>query len=402
MNYLCAVDSYFPDYPGGTAKVALDIALLMREYGHQVTMICRAENGKGDTSTTTGPEGIRILRYKQPKLNNLSPFYTLNQIKAVEKAVRKLLPNINWDIVHIHSLFTGAGVMEALGDDPCYLCTVHSPVVAEQQVNWAHQGLIGKVKLLFGLRMLRRLEKKILNKASAIHVLSKFTSSQIQYFHHLTAKTTIIPHWIQPQYLRTKTKAQARKLLAWPRNTPILFTVRNHIPRTGLDIAIDAVVPLAIQKRCVFVVAGDGPMRTMLQQRARNAGAGPSQIVFTGHLSDEELMLAYQAADLFVLPTVELECFGLIILEALAMGCPIVATNVAAIPELLEPILPEFIVPANSVTAMRTKLQDYLEGRLVVPRQETLIDYVQRRYAKRVIGQQMMDLVTRLTVKQGN
>lgn len=399
MNYLCAVDSYFPDYPGGAARVALDIALLMREYGHQVTMICKAENCKGDTSTTTSPEGIRILRYKQPKLNNLSPFYTLNQIKTVQKAVRKLLPNINWDIVHIHSLFTGAGVMGALGDDPCYLCTVHSPVVAEQQANWAHQGFIGKAKLLFGLRILRRLENKILHKASAIHALSKFTRSQIQYFHGLADKTTIIPHWIQPQYTRTKTKAEARALLGWPRNTPILFTVRNHIPRTGLDIAIDAVAPLAIQKHCIFVVTGDGPMRTMLQQRARNAGAGPSQIVFTGHLSDEELMLSYQAADLFVLPTMELECFGLIILEALAMGCPIVATNVEAIPELLEPILPEFIVPANNVTALRTKLQDYLEGRIVAPKQETLIDYVQRRYAKKVICQKMMDLATKLTSK---
>lgn len=399
MNYLCAVDSYFPDYPGGTARVALDIALLMREYGHQVTMICKAEGGNHDASTTIESEGIRIHRYKKTNFNNWSPFYTINQIKTVEKAVRKLLPNIKWDIVHIHSLFTGAGVMKALGDNPCYLYTRHSPVVAEQQVNWAHQGLIGKVKLLFGLRILRRLENKILHKASAIHVLSKFTRSQTQYFHGLADKTTIIPHWIQPQYIRTKTKAEARTLLGWPRNTSILFTIRNHIPRAGLDIAIDAVAPLAIQKRCIFVVAGDGPMRTMLQQRARNAGAGPAQVVFTGHLSDEELMLAYQAADLFVLPTTELECFGLIILEALAMGCPIVATNIAAIPELLEPILPEFIVPANNVTAMRTKLQDFLEGKLVVPGQETLIDYIQRRYAKKVICQKMMDLLTKLTSK---
>lgn len=399
MNYLCAVDSYFPDYPGGAARVALDIALLMREYGHQVTMICKAESGNNNASTTIESEGIRILRYKKSKLNNWSSFYTLNQIKTVEKAVRKLLPNTKWDIVHIHSLFTGAGVMEALGDDPCYLCTVHSPVVAEQQVNWAHQGFIGKAKLLFGLRILRRLENNILHKASAIHALSKFTRTQIQYFHGLADKTTIIPHWIQPQYTRTKTKAEARALLGWPRNTPILFTVRNHIPRTGLDIAIDAVAPLTIQKRCIFVVTGDGPMRTTLQQRAKNAGTGPSQVVFTGHLSDEELMLSYQAADLFVLPTMELECFGLIILEALAMGCPIVATNVAAIPELLEPILPEFIVPANNVTAMRTKLQDYLEGRIVAPKQETLIDYVQRRYAKKVICQKMTDLVTKLTGK---
>lgn len=399
MNYLCAVDSYFHDYPGGTARVALDIALLMREYGHHVTMICKAENGQQDASTVIEYEGIRILRYKKTNFNNWSPFYVQNQIKTVKKAIHKFLPNIEWDIIHIHSLFTGAGVMEALGDKPRYLYTVHSPVVAEQKINWAHQGLIGKVKLLFGLRILKRLENIILHKASAIHVLSKFTKSQIQYFHGFADKITIIPHWIQPQYIRTKKKADARALLGWPQNIPILFTIRNHIPRTGLDIAIDAITPLTIQKRCIFIVAGDGPMRTMLQQRAIKAGAGPAQIVFTGHLSDKKLMLAYQAADLFVLPTIELECFGLIILEALAMGCPIVATNVAAISELLEPILPDFIVPANNVTAMRTKLQDYLKGKLAVPEQATLIDYVQRRYAKKVISQNIIDLMTKLTGK---
>jgi len=399
MNYLCAVDSYFHDYPGGTARVALDIALLMHEYGHHVTMICKAENGQQDASTVIESEGIRILRYKKTNFNNWSPFYVQNQIKTVKKAVHKFLPNIKWDIIHIHSLFTGAGVMEALGDNPRYLYTVHSPVVAEQKINWAHQGFIGKVKLLFGLRILKWLENIILHKASAIHVLSKFTKSQIQYFHGLADKITIIPHWIQPEYIRTQKKAEARALLGWSQNIPVLFTIRNHIPRTGLDIAIDAITPLTIQKRCIFVVAGDGPMRATLQQRAIKAGAGPAQVVFTGHLPNKKLMLAYQAADLFVLPTIELECFGLIILEALAMGCPIVATNVAAISELLEPILPDFIVPANNVKALRTKLQDYLKGKLVVPDQTTLIDYVQRRYAKKVISQKMIDLMTKLTSK---
>jgi glycosyltransferase involved in cell wall biosynthesis len=397
MNYLCAVDSYFHDYPGGSARVALDIALLMREYGHRVTMICRAENDHQDASNVVESNGIRILRYKKTNFNNWSPCYVQNQIKTVKKAVHKFLPNIKWDIIHIHSLFTGAGVMEALDDNPRYLYTVHSPVVAEQKINWAHQGLIGKVKLLFGLKILRQLENKILNKASAIHVLSKFTKSQIQYFHSLADKVKIIPHWIQPKYIRTQKKAEARTLLGWPQNIKVLFTIRNHIPRTGLDIAIDAIAPLAIEKRCIFVVAGDGPIRRMLQQQARNTGVSPEQVVFTGHLSENELMLAYQAADLFVLPATKLECFGLIILEALAMGCPIVATNAAAIPELLEPILPEFIVPANNVTALRTKLQNFLDNKLIVPEQETLIDYVQQRYAKNVVCQKMTDLMIQLT-----
>ena len=401
MNYLCAVDSYFNDYPGGTARVALDIALLMREYGHQVTMICKAENDcQKDALTAIESDGIKILRYKKTNLNNWSPFYVKNQIKTVKKAVHKYLPDIKWDIVHIHSLFTGAGVMEALGDKTCYLYTFHSPVVVEQKVNWAHQGFAGKAKLLFGLRILRQLENRILHKASAIHALSEFSKSQIQEFHGLADKTTIIPHWIQPKYVRTKNKAEARKLLDWPRNIPILFTVRNHIPRTGLDIAIDAVAPLAIQKRCVFIVAGDGPMRNTLQQQAKNAGVEQGQVVFTGHLPDEKLMLAYQAADLFVLPTVELECFGIIILEALAMGCPIITTNVAAIPELLNPILPDFIVPAYNVIAMRKKILDYLDGKLRVPKPQTLIEYVQQRFAKKAISQQITNLMTRLIGNQ--
>jgi len=394
MNYLCAVDSYFHDYPGGAARVALDIALLMKEHGHQISIICKAEKDQKETSTITESEGTRIIRYRKTNYNNWSPFYVKNQIKTVKKAVHKFLMNIKWDLIHIHSLFTGAGVMEALGDMPCYLYTFHSPVVAEQQINWAHQGFIGKAKLLFGLKILRQLENRILNKASAIHALSEFSKSQIQNFHGLAEKTTIIPHWIQPKYTRSKKKVEARKLLDWPQDIPILFTIRNHIPRTGLEIAIDAVAPLAIQKRCVFIVAGDGPMRNTLQQRTKNAGANPVQVVFTGHLPDEKLILAYQAADLFVLPTVELECFGLIILEALAMGCPIVTTNVAAIPELLEPILPNFIVPAYDVKALRKKILDFLDGKLEVPEQTALIEHIQRRYAKNVICKQIMNLIT--------
>ena len=82
------------------------------------------------------------------------------------------------------------------------------------------------------------------------------------------------------------------------------------------------------------------------------------------------------------------------------MGCLKLATNVAAIPELLEPILPDFIMPANNVAAIRKKLLAFLEGTLIAPEHTMLIDYVKQRYAKQVISQQMMDLVTKLAVKQ--
>lgn len=394
MNYLCAVDSHFYDYPGGTARVAWDISLMMREQGHDVTMFCKKpENGAIQTHQSE-KEGIRILYYQVPKSSRWNIFSGAHQIKAAFQAANEWLTETFWDVVHIHSLFTGTAVMKALTNIRSCVYTVHSPVVPEQKINWAHQGLIGRIKLCFGLNILRRYENRLLQKASAVHTLSEFTESQVHKFHGFENKTTVIPHWVRPEYKRSKTKQQARQVLQWPQNIPVLFTLRNCIPRTGLDIALKAVIPLALQNKCLFVIAGDGPLRKKLQQQAEKAGANPAQILFTGRLSDEKLMLAYQAADLFVLPTVGLECFGLIIQESLAMDCPVVATDIGAIPEILKQILPEFIVPAGNATILRTKIQDYLQGKLKVPSQNSLSEYVQRRYAKKIIYPKIVNLLT--------
>lgn len=394
MNYLCAVDSHFYDYPGGTARVAWDIALMMREQGHDVTVFCKKPENGTVRANRSEIEGIRIIYYQASKSPRWNIFSGAHQIKAAFKASNERLKETSWDVVHIHSLFTGVAVMKALTNIRRWVYTVHSPVVPEQKINWAHQGLIGRIKLCFGLNILRRLENRLLQKASAVHTLSEFTKSKIHEFHGFENKTTVIPHWIRPEYKRSKTKQQARQVLQWPQNIPVLFTLRNCIPRTGLDIALKAVIPLALQRKCLFVIAGDGPLRKKLQQQAEKAGANPAQILFAGRLSDDELMLAYQAADLFVLPTVELECFGLIIQESLAMDCPVVATDIGAIPEILKQILPQFIVPARNATLLRTKIQDYLQGKLKVPSQNSLSEYVRRRYSKKLIYPKMVNLLT--------
>lgn len=76
------------------------------------------------------------------------------------------------------------------------------------------------------------------------------------------------------------------------------------------------------------------------------------------------------------------------------MDCPVVATDIGAIPEILKQILPEFIVPAGNATILRTKIQDYLQGKLKVPSQNSLSEYVQRRYAKKIIYPKIVNLLT--------
>jgi glycosyltransferase involved in cell wall biosynthesis len=163
-----------------------------------------------------------------------------------------------------------------------------------------------------------------------------------------------------------------------------LFTVRQLRYRYGIEDAITAVAPLAAAGRCTFHIAGDGPELDKLRKQIDDSGCQGS-IELMGLLPDEQLQVAYQAADLFLLPTRALECFGLISLEAMSFGLPVLGTTVGAIPEVIGPILPGFHSPPGAPEAFRAKVTDYLEGRLVPPPERAIRDYVRVNYSESTV-----------------
>ena len=79
-------------------------------------------------------------------------------------------------------------------------------------------------------------------------------------------------------------------------------------------------------------------------------------VTFLGFVTEAELPRYYQAADVFVLPTRELEGFGLVTAEALACGTPVLGTRVGATPELLEPLDARLVFQDASAEAMAADL----------------------------------------------
>jgi alpha-1,6-mannosyltransferase len=100
-------------------------------------------------------------------------------------------------------------------------------------------------------------------------------------------------------------------------------------PGTALD-ALDAL--LRRGRRAVLVVAGDGPLRPRLEQRARERGL---PVTFLGHLSDRSALGALQASADVCLAPGPAETFGLAALEAMASGTPVVASTSSALPEVI-------------------------------------------------------------------
>ena len=372
------VDIFLKMLPAGAARVAWDIARAMRDRGYAVTMLCYRLPDKAVGLSEY--EGVRIVRFNKEKRPSWHPGRLQTIIESGADSCRQWLSDRQWDVVHVHSCLIGLGVVSALGMTPKYVFTVHSPIVLEQEINWRHQGFPGMLKMLFGRKALASAEDRMLKASSAIHTLSEFTRNKIDESYGVGKRVTVIPHWYEKRTADLD-KKKARLVLGWPDDATIFFTVRGMRPRCGLDIAIRALAPLVMDNNCYFYVGGEGPLRKSLETLVSDLGAS-ERIRFMGRLSDTDLELAYSAADMFILPTLALECFGLIIVEALSFGCPVIASDVAAIPEIMRPILPNCIVAAGDIAALLEKAADFLSRKLKIPDKFSLIYYAENHYSK--------------------
>jgi glycosyltransferase involved in cell wall biosynthesis len=117
----------------------------------------------------------------------------------------------------------------------------------------------------------------------------------------------------------------------------------------GLFELIEAMTRLPSNIR--LDIGGEGPLRAALEGCVQALGLR-RRILLHGHIPDDELPGFYSSADWFVLPTVTQEGFGLVILESLSCGTPVLGTRIGAIPELLERIDPEWLIPEPSAESI--------------------------------------------------
>jgi glycosyltransferase involved in cell wall biosynthesis len=182
-----------------------------------------------------------------------------------------------------------------------------------------------------------------MNNCDWVVVLSEFTMNRLYRFYRISEekKIEIIPGGVDlERFYPAHDKVKIRKGLNLPGEKTILLTVRNLVPRMGLEnliIAIKEVVKVASD--IYLVLGGEGPLKKDLIDLTRQLGV-EDFIRFEGFIPEEELPAYYRMADVFVLPTLELEGFGLVTLEALASGVPVLGTPIGGTVEILRRLNP--------------------------------------------------------------
>jgi glycosyltransferase involved in cell wall biosynthesis len=237
----------------------------------------------------------------------------------------------------------------------------------------------------------RRIETAVYARARRFIVLSQSFARELAATYGADESLIdIIPGGVDVDfYSRQPQRCEARLVLGWPTDRPVILSVRRLVHRMGLSHLFEAMRTVVRQvPEALLVVAGDGPLRQPLAAAVEELGLCDN-IRLLGRISDEDLALAYRAADLTIVPTVALEGFGLPVIESLAAGTPALATPVGGLPEALSSFSPDLVLAGTGPEAIAEALTDALLGRRPMPNAESCIAYARRRFDWPVIARQV-------------
>ena len=377
---------YYPESPSGSAKIAFDEAIYLAEAGHKVWVITQDESGSAPDYAFM--DGLHVLRYARPIYRALDPSRgRAHQVRVID-LLRRYIRDSPVDLLHGHSVLQYDAARSYLGHNVRQCYSVHSPVYMEKRAEGRDRAIVERLSVEVIAQALHRVESRCVKTADVITAFSNYTRNLIGsvYGQLSEDRTIVVPGWVDTRrFTIAADRAAFKSSLGWPLDRPVLFTLRRFVPRMGLDRLLHA---LKIVQTAGFgfhaIIAGEGRLRPDIESLAKDLGLTES-VSFPGRIPDSLLPKMYAAADAFVLPTTELECFGLIALESLASGTPVVATPVGAIPEVLRRFEPEWLARDATAESLAQRLVDFLEHRLPHHEPRALRRQVARLYGKDVV-----------------
>jgi glycosyltransferase involved in cell wall biosynthesis len=213
-----------------------------------------------------------------------------------------------------------------------------------------------------GAAVRRRLERRVLTRVDRVCAMSRFMRDRVAAAHALPASALgVVPGGVDRERFRPADDREAlRRRLRLPEAAPVFFCLRNLEPRMGVDLLIDAMPAVrAAHPSATLVIGGHGPLAATLRAQAARLRLGDA-VRFTGFVEEADLPAYYGAADASVVPTRAFEGFGLITLESLACGTPVIGTPVGGTPELLAPLDPALLAEAATADALARALATFL------------------------------------------
>jgi phosphatidylinositol alpha-mannosyltransferase len=326
------VSPYSWDAPGGVQAHIRQLTKRLRGRGHDVLILAPGERPGFD------PPGVKIVgRPFHIRANGAVARICFS--RSSMRVVREALDEFQPDLVHAH---------DPLVTSTSRWATMHTsaPVVATFHSYFAQDSLAGRCYTMlapFGYSVWRRLDQRIaVSQAARESVCTRMGDAPVH----------IVPNGTDVHVFE---RAVPAKL---PKGRTMLFVGRLE-PRKGFPIAVRAFARLAHQYNDLqLIVVGEGVEREAVEILPR---ALRSRVHLLGRVSDSMLPGYYAAADVFVAPATGSESFGIVLVEAMAAGLPIVASDIAGYREVVRHGREALLVPSGDPIALGDAVERLFE-----------------------------------------
>ena len=378
MRFIFLTLGYHPDQIGGAFRYVAETAERLAARGHEVHAVYpAAPNGETGDSPLNG---VQRHRFANASGNFAANWRAENRAAQAElaKLAASSVPTL---LVNCHAFFGPA--QRSWKGPQAYLFT--GP--------WAEEFLFsrqtkprGFAKRMFDqfvAAIMRRVERSSLRRAGSLLTISDYYIAALRDWH---------PGRLPPvkmvsggtDYSRFQPDAGRRDFRASRRVAEddfLLLTVRRLDARMGLLMLLESFAALVKEfPRVRLWMAGRGPQEVALREAITQLGLA-GRVELLGFVPEADLPRVYSAADCTVMPSLDLEGFGLATVESLACGTPVLGSRAGATPELLAPLDPQLLFAPGSGEALTQRLREVLAGRLALPARERCAAYARAQFS---------------------
>jgi phosphatidylinositol alpha-mannosyltransferase len=302
---LALVSPYDSAYPGGVTEHVSHLAEQFRARGHEVHIIAPSSDDETEPSLSVDAPVHRIGRVVSIPANGSVARITLSLRSYLQ--AKRLLHEQQFDLIHLHEPMMPALPLTVLR---------HSGAT---NIGTFHAFRNTPLAYFYGKPILQPFFRKLHGHIAVSSAAREFVG---EYF---PSDYRIIPNGIE--FSRFHTRYPVLEELSDGRPT-VLFVGRLE-KRKGLRYLLRAwPMVLKRQPEARLVVVGRGRPLEGYKRFAARQGWAPTDVVFAGYVAAEDLPRYYQACDIFCAPNTGQESFGIVLLEAMAAGAPIVASDI--------------------------------------------------------------------------
>lgn len=365
LRVLMLAWEYPPHIVGGLGKAVGDLARELAAQGHDVHVVTRAPDDAAQTAApqpyaTTVEFGVTVHRV--PVLQSLDPVPFVDWVFQMNVAfagcaAQLLAHGARFDVLHAHDWLVAAAAAELRAAAPM-VATVHA-------TEYGRRGgcLGGPVS-----SRLHAQEARLLAAADEVIVCSEAMRAELRRAHpDAPAEPRVIPcghavparaaaddtpssHALSPATKAGPSSPSPAEALPPRRaDAPVLAFLGRLVPEKGAQVLLTALPHLLAEfPALTLVIAGEGPLRPELETQAASFG---ERVRFAGFLAGDAKSALLDRADLVVMPSLY-EPFGLVALEAMAAGTPLLASAVGGLAGIVTPGVDGELVPPGDAEAL--------------------------------------------------